>query len=62
LRPISEYCWVLFVLFGFLGNLVASLGNVLAGAFNRVACREDGGCAAEDNEHDECHSQFASHK
>jgi hypothetical protein len=59
---ISGYGWILFVFFGFFGDFVAGLGNVLASAFDSVAGSQDGGCAAEDDEQYEGHSQFASHK
>jgi len=53
---------ILFVFFGFLGNLVAGLGNVLAGALDSIACSQNRGSAAENYDHHEGDCQFASHK
>ena len=46
----------------FFGYFVPSLGNILPGAFDGVAGSEDCGCATENDEQYESHSQFASHK
>jgi len=46
---------------GFLRHFVTSFGNVLAGAFDGVAGRQDCGCTAENGEKNERNCQFASH-
>jgi len=47
---------------GFFGYFVPGLGNILASAFDGVAGSQNCGCATENDEQYESHSQFASHK
>jgi len=59
---ISGYYWMLFVFSGFFGNFVAGLGYVLSGAFDSIASSQKSGRAAENDDRNKDHCQFASHK
>jgi hypothetical protein len=53
---------ILLVFSGFFGNFVPGFGDVLASAFDGVACGQDGRRAAENDHYNEGYGQFASHK
>ena len=58
--PVGEVMRLL-VFFGFFGDFVAGMRNVLACAFDGIAGGQNGGSAAKYDKHDENHGQLAAH-